>query len=55
MKIDRWFPTWYIQSKTGIDPGYLFKIFQGKKAHAPEKRGVLREAAEFTKREKEYI
>jgi uncharacterized protein (TIGR02147 family) len=28
---DRWFSYRYIQSKTGIDPGYLFKIFQGKK------------------------
>src|SRR5208337_4518302 len=39
-KIDRWFSYRYIQSRTGIDPGYLFKVFQGKKT-LPQKKIAL--------------
>ena len=52
---DRWFSYRYIQSKTGIDPGYLFKVFQGKKALPQKKVPAIAEMLDFGKREKEYF
>jgi uncharacterized protein (TIGR02147 family) len=53
--IDRWFSYRYIQSKTGIDPGYLYKIFQGKKALPQKKIPTFATMLGFSKREKEYF
>jgi uncharacterized protein (TIGR02147 family) len=52
---DRWFSYRYIQSKTGIDPGYLYKVFQGKKALPQKKVPAIAEMLNFCKREKEYF
>jgi uncharacterized protein (TIGR02147 family) len=54
-KIDRWFSYRYIQSRTGIDPGYLFKVFQGKKSLPQKKIPLLTKVLGLTKREKEYF
>jgi uncharacterized protein (TIGR02147 family) len=53
--IDRWFSYRYIQSKTGIDPGYLFKVFMGKKPLPQKKSNALAEVFGLTKRESEYF
>lgn len=53
--IDRWFSYRYIQSKTGIDPGYLYKIFQGKKSLSQKKVPAIAKMLGFSKREKEYF
>jgi hypothetical protein len=52
---DRWFSYRYIQGKTGIDPGYLYKVFQGKKALPQKKVPAIAEMLDFCKREKEYF
>jgi uncharacterized protein (TIGR02147 family) len=54
-KIDRWFSYRYIQSRTGIDPGYLFKVFQGKKTLPQKKIALLTKVLGLTKREKDYF
>jgi uncharacterized protein (TIGR02147 family) len=53
--VDRWFSYRYIQSKTGIDPGYLFKIFQGKKPLPQNKVGPIAKIFGLNKRESEYF
>ena len=53
--VDRWFSYRYIQNKTGIDPGYLFKIFQGKKSLPQNKIASLVKVLDLSKREKEYF
>jgi uncharacterized protein (TIGR02147 family) len=53
--IDRWFSYRYIQSKTGIDPGYLFKVFIGKKPLPQKKTSALARVCGLTKRETEYF
>jgi uncharacterized protein (TIGR02147 family) len=53
--IDRWFSYRYIHSKTGIDPGYLYKIFQGKKSLSQEKIPAITRMLGFSKKEKEYF
>jgi uncharacterized protein (TIGR02147 family) len=53
--IDRWFSYRYIQSKTGIDPGYLFKVFMGKKPLPQKKTNALAAMLGLTKRETEYF
>jgi uncharacterized protein (TIGR02147 family) len=52
---ERWFSYRYIQKKTGIDPGYLFKVFQGKKPLPFKKVGALAKALGLGKRETEYF
>jgi uncharacterized protein (TIGR02147 family) len=54
-EIDRWFSYRYIQGKTGIDPGYLFKIFQGKKTLPQKNVASFAKLLNLTKREKEYF
>jgi uncharacterized protein (TIGR02147 family) len=53
--IDRWFSYRYIQSRTGIDPGYLFKVFQGKKSLPQKKTAQFAKLLCLTKKEKEYF
>jgi uncharacterized protein (TIGR02147 family) len=53
--VDRWFSYRYIQSKTGIDPGYLFKVFQGKKPLPQNKVGSIARIFGLNKRESEYL
>jgi uncharacterized protein (TIGR02147 family) len=53
--IDCWFSYRYIQSKTGIDPGYLFKVFMGKKPLPQNKTNALAALLGLTKRETEYF
>jgi uncharacterized protein (TIGR02147 family) len=53
--VDRWFSYRYIQSKTGIDPGYLFKVFQGKKPLPQNKVELMAKTFGLTKRESEYF
>jgi uncharacterized protein (TIGR02147 family) len=53
--IDRWFSYRYIQNKTGIDPGYLYKVFQGAKPPPMKKVGMLAEVLKLNKRESEYF
>ncbi len=53
--VDRWFSYRYIQRKTGIDPGYLFKVFQGKKPLPQKKIGAVANAYGLSKRETEYF
>ena len=52
---ERWFSYRYIQSKTGIDPGYLYKVFQGKKSLPQKKIPSIAQMLGFSKREKEYF
>jgi uncharacterized protein (TIGR02147 family) len=52
---ERWFSYRYIQKKTGIDPGYLFKVFQGKKPLPMKKARSLAKALNLGKRETEYF
>jgi uncharacterized protein (TIGR02147 family) len=52
---DRWFSYRYIQNKTGIDPGYLYKVFQGAKPLPMKKVGMLAEVMGLNKRESEYF
>ncbi len=52
---DRWFSYRYIQSKAGIDPGYLFKVFQGSKPLPQKKVALLAELFGLNKRETEYF
>lgn len=53
--VDRWFSYRYIQGKTGIDPGYLFKIFEGKKPVPQTKISVLAKLLGLSEREQEYF
>jgi uncharacterized protein (TIGR02147 family) len=53
--LERWFSYRYIQSKTGIDPGYLYKVFQGKKSLPQNKIPELVKLLGLSKREKEYF
>jgi uncharacterized protein (TIGR02147 family) len=53
--IDRFFSYRYIQAKTGIDPGYLYKVFQGIKPLPVKKTGILAEVLKLDKRESEYF
>ncbi len=53
--IDRWFSYRYIQNRTGIDPGYLFKIFQGKKSLPQKKTAQFAKLLGLTKKEREYF
>jgi len=53
--VDRWFSYRYIQNKTGIDPGYLYKVFQGSKPLPMKKVGLLAEVLRLNKRESEYF
>ncbi len=53
--VDRWFSYRYIQQKTGIDPGFLFKVFQGKKSLPQKKVSALAEAFGLNRRETEYF
>ena len=52
---DRWFSYRFIQSKTGIDPGDLFKVFLGKKPLPQKKIGSLAKVFGLAKRETEYF
>jgi len=52
---DRWFSYRYIQNKTGIDPGYLYKIFQGTKPLPQKKIPALSKVLGLSKREQEYF
>jgi uncharacterized protein (TIGR02147 family) len=54
-KIDHWFSYRYIQNKTGIDPGYLFKIFQGKKPVPQNKISAIVKLIGLTQLEQEYF
>jgi uncharacterized protein (TIGR02147 family) len=53
--VDRWFSYRFIQSKTGIDPGYLFKVFLGKKPLPQKKISALAKVFGLAKRETEYF
>jgi uncharacterized protein (TIGR02147 family) len=53
--IDRWFSYRYIQNKTGIDPGYLYKVFQGSKPLPIKKVEELARILRLNKRESEYF
>jgi uncharacterized protein (TIGR02147 family) len=52
---DRWFSYRYIQTRTGIDPGYLYKIFQGKKPLAQKMVEPLAGTLKLSKRESAYF
>lgn len=52
---DRWFSYRYIQSKTGIDPGYLFKIFGGRKPLAAKVVDSVSKAYGLSGREALYF
>ena len=52
---ERWFSYRYIQKKTGIDPGYLFKVFQEKKPLPLKKVGLMAKTLGLGKRETEYF
>jgi uncharacterized protein (TIGR02147 family) len=52
---ERWFSYRYIQNKTGIDPGYLFKVFQGKKPLPLKKIALMAKTLGLGKRETEYF
>lgn len=53
--VDRWFSYRFIQSKTGIDPGYLFKVFLGKKPLPQKKISALAKVFNLGKREADYF
>jgi uncharacterized protein (TIGR02147 family) len=53
--VDRWFSYRYIHNKAGIDPGYLYKIFLGKKPLPRKKADALAKAFGLTPRETSYF
>jgi uncharacterized protein (TIGR02147 family) len=52
---DRWFSYRFIQSKTGIDPGYLFKVFLGRKFLPKKKIEEVAALLDLNRRETEYF
>jgi uncharacterized protein (TIGR02147 family) len=52
---ERWFSYRYIQRRAGVDPGFLYKVFQGKKTLPAEKAEPLARALGLNARETEYF
>lgn len=50
-----WFSYRYIRNKTGINPGFLYKVFQGVKHLPPKSLDALARLFKLSDRQKEYL